>query len=1131
MSKQKLPEAAKLEKLLRELFQLDDAAKLDFGIYRILAQRLPEMRAFLAELVDGIPARLGEAAGGERERLKEELERYERQRVEMGDDLDEIRASKRYQELATKVEAALDVRDLARDVFRDLYAFFSRYWDEGDFMAVPRYDRDTYAIPYDGSEVALHWANRDQYYVKSTLFFNDMTVKDARFPGRLRFELAAAVADRDNTKGTGAKKRRFMLADEDEPVFTKGKDLVVRLRYGPFDAGEETDDDESDSDEDTGETTTKKRETVPRQDKLDTETATRILDLAPVNWQMALGRETDGDSEILRRLRRYTKGNSADFFIHKNLRKFLRREIDFFIKNEVFDLDNIDQADLATLDGKLRRVKALRALAHDLIDWLHQVEDFQRRLFLKKKFVLRTDWAVTLDRVPRELWPEIAANERQVARWQELFGVELGVPAEAADSDGVRANYPYALIETHLFSDDFTDRLVSIMSGEHDLSELTCATLVHSENHAALRLLDESYRGSVRTVYIDPPYNTGQDGFLYKDTYKSSCWLTMVRNRLEASVPLLSGKGVVYVSINEIERDGLVWQLGEVFGFQNRVEELIWTQDTVSNNAPAYSTNHEYVEAYARNRATVEADPLMFRATRPGFTEVMEVVEDMQGEFPPVSDVEEAIKALYKKHKDQNRADAKSRGVDVKEADRADLWKGLYPYKQVEYRDASGRYVHERDARTAGATLWVWREVEPSMPSGKQSSTTKDPTSANYRYYRPPHPSTGRPCTPPKRGWAFPRAPMDDRPSYESYLADHRISFRSDEKGIPQLKYFLHEVESVVATSVFRQYADGEPHLERMFGRKGLLDNPKPPGLVERLVIQTTDKTSIVLDFFGGSGTTGEAVLRANRADGGSRRSVLVEMGEHFDTVLVPRILKATYSKDWKDGKPVDRQGLSALYKIIHLESYDDSLENITLDRPDERQEAMFGGGSSRSGVGKDYLLHYMLHMEAGRSLLDKDRFGTPFDYRIRAFVTHRDQSGASWSNVEEVPVDLVETFNYLLGLRVKAVQPLGRDGDMQVARYVEGVRRGAQGDWSIKTLVVWRDVTKVDDAALDELFARAQFTEERADGRRYIADFDEVYVNGDNRLPNQRREDERWRVTLIEEEFHRLMFDVPEEA
>lgn len=285
-----------------------------------------------------------------------------------------------------------------------------------------------------------------------------------------------------------------------------------------------------------------------------------------------------------------------------------------------------------------------------------------------------------------------------------------------------------------------------------------------------------------------------------------------------------------------------------------------------------------------------------------------------------------------------------------------------------------------------------------------------------------------------------------------------------------------------------------------------------------------------VVDPFGGSGTTAHAVININRDEGTSRRFILFEMGEHFDTVLVPRILKATYSKDWKDGKPVDRKGLSALYKIIRLESYDDTLENITLDRPDNRQEALFGANNRPTGVGRDYLLHYMLHMEAGRSLLDKNRFESPFDYRIRAFVTHRDESGASWSNVEEVPVDLVETFNYLIGLKVKSVQPLGRDGDMSLARYVEGVRRDTGGDWTIKTLVVWRDANRVDNAALDQLFARAQFTEKLKDGRRIIADFDEVYVNGDNHLPNQRLAGERWQVTLIEEEFHRLMFDVRDE-
>ena len=146
-------------------------------------------------------------------------------------------------------------------------------------------------------------------------------------------------------------------------------------------------------------------------------------------------------------------------------------------------------------------------------------------------------------------------------------------------------------------------------------------------------------------------------------------------------------------------------------------------------------------------------------------------------------------------------------------------------------------------------------------------------------------------------------------------LQDHRIVFKENETSIPQLKYFLHEVGSVVSTSVIRQYSDGEPKLEALFGEKGLIDNPKPPALVGKLIRQTTESSSVVMDFFAGSGTTATAVLDENRADGGQRRYILIEVGSYFDTVLKPRTLKSLYSSTWNEGKPVSRDGLSHILK------------------------------------------------------------------------------------------------------------------------------------------------------------------------------------------------------------------------
>ena len=1056
-----MPEAEKLRRLVRELFQFDDAAKLDFGIYRILARVRGELDAFLGELVEGVPAKLREVGSDERARFDEELEAYERDRRDDFDSVEQLRASKGYKERLAKVEAAVDVRELAREVFRDLYVFFNRYWDDGDFIAAPRYSKDQYAIPYDGAEVALHWANKDQYYVKSSLFFSDMSVRLG--DGRLKVVLAAAVADRDNTKAADGKSRRFTLADGEDAVKVEGNDLVVHLKYGPVEAaasGESESGDATESDEagteaadegGTGEAEAGgKKSKTPKQEKIDAETAAEIIKRAPADWKRWLASsDGDGQSEMYRRLRRYTKGNSADFFIHKNLRKFLRRELDFFIKNEVFDLDNIDRADLATLDAKLKRVKALRALAHDLIDWLHQVEEFQRRLFLKKKFVLRTDWAVTLDRVPRELWAEIGACDEQVTRWRDMFEIsdmasDMYGPGgnERAVDVSFLARAPYLPVETALLPSELRSRVVQALT-----AVVPTGQLIYGDNAHALRLLEATEREEIDAVFIDPPYNTGVDGFVYKDCYQHSTWMTMMANRLGFCAPQLRDTAFFAATLDFVESGNTRLLLDSFFGRQQFLAAVAWEKRyTRSNNASKFYSLKDDLFIYAASSAVQRVKEARTEGSKENYTNPD---NDKRGPWISSSYVNPATKAER---------------------------------PQLVYR--------------------IWNPIRKVWVE---------------------HPT---------HSWKYEPA------TYEMHVREERLYWGANgDYELPRLKSFLRDAkDEMVPVDVWSHqelwsYQDvgstdeAGKILKSMFGRE-VFDNPKPPGLVAAFINLRANKVSVrsVLDYFAGSGTTGHAVLNLNRDDGGDRRFILIEMGEHFDTVLVPRILKATYSKEWKDGRPVDRKGVSALYKIIRLESYDDALENIELRRPDERQLQL--GGPIR----KDYLLRYMLNMEAKKSMLDLDRFKTPFDYKIRALVTHREESGRSWSNVEETPVDLVETFNYLLGLRVKTMQPLGRGGDMRVARYVEGLRRDTQGGWTIKVLVVWRDAAKVDDAKLDEMFDTAQFTEKRDDGSRYIADFDEVYVNGDNRLPNLRRDGERWKVTLIETAFHALMFDIPDE-
>ncbi|MEA2326285.1 MAG: adenine-specific DNA-methyltransferase, partial [Thermoanaerobaculia bacterium] len=467
-----------------------------------------------------------------------------------------------------------------------------------------------------------------------------------------------------------------------------------------------------------------------------------------------------------------------------------------------------------------------------------------------------------------------------------------------------------------------------------------------------------------------------------------------------------------------------------------------------------------------------------------------------------------------------------------------DPWKGLFNYSHAEYRDADGRLLSEAQSRGKQATIWIWQEDNTSMPATKQSPTTRDPEHKNYRYYRPLHPGTGRPTPHPKSGWKFAFDDDETSPDKRSFVAlnrDGRIAWGEDENKVPRLKRMLHEVETNVGKSVFQDYSDGEKQTSALFGKSGVFLAPKHADFVARFILHATKPDSIILDCFGGSGSTAHAVIKLNRADRGRRKYVLIETAEYFDSVLKPRVLKAAYSDDWRAGKPLSRQGASQIIKIIRLESYEDALNNLETRRTDAQQqifEAMESQGAD--GLKEQYLLRYMLNVETqgSQSLLNIQAFTDPTAYKLKVKRPGSDES-------REVNVDLIETFNWLVGLTVRhfaAPQTFSasfeRDSEkrLRVKRAIKQQDGGPYWYHTVtgttpegrKTLIIWRKLTgnpEEDNLVLDEWFKKQGYSSKDSE-------FDLIYVNGTNNLENLKTPDDTWKVRLIEEDFHRLMFE-----
>lgn len=248
----------------------------------------------------------------------------------------------------------------------------------------------------------------------------------------------------------------------------------------------------------------------------------------------------------------------------------------------------------------------------------------------------------------------------------------------------------------------------------------------------------------------------------------------------------------------------------------------------------------------------------------------------------------------------------------------------------------------------------------------------------------------------------------------------------------------------------------------------------------------------LILDFFAGSGTTAHAVLNLNKEDGGTRKYILAEMADYFDTVIKPRIEKVAYSSNWKGGKPQDTDGQSHMFKYLTLESYEDTLNNIEFSARDSVQKSLFDLDG--------YFLRYMLDVESRESpcRMNHSTLDRPFDYTLA-------RKTASQDNIARMPVDLVETFNYLLGIHVTTLRTKYNGGIKY--RVVTGEKASENGMETY--LIIWR--TTAGWGAAELASDRTFVTEKIMAGR----EFDHIYMNDRFTVAKAKK---------IEDSFHRLM-------
>ena len=857
----------------------------------------------------------------------------------------------------------------------------------------------------------LHWANKDQYYTKSGESFSNyaFTLENGK---KVQFRLVEADTAKDNRKDN-EQARVFALIEPQIKTETNENGGEIQTDILPFDIQ--------------GDLLTLRFEykAVNKKEKQSdyiTQAVGKIQNFAiPDKFQgifNAMPTEKNKNRTLLEKyLTDYTAKNTADYFIHKNLGKFLNQELDFYIKNEVMNLDNIqDSTDFSHIEQNFQTIKTIKTVAKEIIAFLAQLEDFQKKLWLKKKFVAGCHYLITLDHLNEAQVQAALDNPKQTTQWQSLFNVNTS----DLNTAELCKNYPHLVVDTALFEPTFQ---ADVLSEIEYLDDKTNGLLIHSDNFQALNLLQERYKEQVKCIYIDPPYNTGSDNdFIYKDNYQHSSWVAMMSSRFELARDLIQDNSGIWVSTDDGEYARLQILMADSFGNDNFVGDIIWNSRKSMSSDALISGAINHTTFFAKNKVVLDKNKSKFR-----------LPETMDGFENPDNDL---------------------RGA--------------------------------------------WKLDPLDAPNVRENLS-----------YGITNPNTGETFYPPEgRCWRFEKETVD------AYLKDGRILFGKTGKTKPAFKRFYEEAKEKgkVTNTLWDDVGtttNGTKLLHALFNNaipKEKLNKikPKPIEFMQKIFQLHNEKLPIYMDYFAGSGTTAHAVINLNREDNGNRKYILVEQGEYFDTVLKPRVQKVIFSEKWKEGKPEAEEngsnGVSQIVKVLKLESYEDTLNNLELRKPSNQFDF-------DEQVQQDYLLHYMLDVESRGSLLSTDHFAKPFDYELNIATS-------SVGVYHAQKIDLVETFNYLIGLRVEQV-----NDERKKRGIVTVLGKLPSGE---KTLIIWRDVNCVGYEELNRYL-------ESRDINPQDSEFDVVYINGDHNIPTVFADSDdvvqTLKVRSIEAEFLERMF------
>lgn len=376
-----------------------------------------------------------------------------------------------------------------------------------------------------------------------------------------------------------------------------------------------------------------------------------------------------------------------------------------------------------------------------------------------------------------------------------------------------------------------------------DSSKESYNFLLEGDNLHSLKLLEKTLKGAIDVIYIDPPYNTMNDGFTYSDQkvdgndgFRHSKWLSFMNERLVIAKRLLDDEGLIFISIDENEYAQLKILCDEIFGESCFVENLIWNK-RVPKNDKGIGNIHEYILVYSVN------PDYKYKLMTPkeGMEEIRNLLEECKKEGKTVEETEAKLRILYKEKQ--------------------------YPRAITLYNNLDNDYR-------------IFGKINMSWPNGNTFGPRYDVL----------HPISGKPVKVPDRGWRWSKSTFDDAVDYENKQILHDgsiicggIWFSPKDDMQPSSINYLEDLDRMLLRSIISLKSDGGMVLEDIFGEKSVFAYPKPVQLIKMLIDACTynKKNALILDFFAGSGTTAQAVMELNKEDGGDRRVILCTNNEN----------------------------------------------------------------------------------------------------------------------------------------------------------------------------------------------------------------------------------------------------------